>query len=398
MLTTSFPLYQGHTAGVFVLEQARHLCRAGMNVHVLAPWQPVGCRLETMAGVDVSRFPYFWPKHKAGLCYGEGGVPENMKNNPALRFQLPFLVFMFLIHTFRMARRFDVIYAHWTLAGLAGVMAGKIMKKPVVVMMHHGQARRSANPLEKFVISHADRVVCNSGYTRNHVRRCYRSWGCDLIPPGVDTDIFKPLPVDSSGVFFSRLGIPDHLPVVLAVGRHIAWKGFAYLLQAAARIKDRVPFVLIIGGGGPETPGLRLSAEKLGIQDRVVFTGRIPNSDMPRLYNRATVFVLPSIVDASGNTEGLGVVLMEAMACGTPCVGSNVGGIPDIVRDGYNGLLIPAGDAAALAEAILRLLTDEKLRQSMGENGRRFIAENYSWVRITDRTVALLRALHNNRD
>ena len=398
MLTTSFPLYPGHTAGVFVFEQARYLCRAGMTVQILAPWQQDGCRFETMAGVDVVRFPYFWPKHKTGLCYGDGGVPENMKQKPVLRFQLPFLVFMFLIHTFRRARRFDVIYAHWTLAGLAGVTVGKILKKPVVVMLHHGQDRYNVNPLEKFVINHADRVVCNSGYTRHRVCRYFRPHGSDLIPPGVDMDIFKPLPVDPGDTFFKRLGIPDHLPAVLTMGRHIAWKGFANLLEAVSRITDRAPFVLIIGGQGPQTPALKNLAERLKIQDRVVFTGRIPNSDMPRLYNRADVFALPSIMDEAGNTEGLGVVLMEAMACGISCVASNVGGIPDVVRDGDNGFLIPPGDVTALADAILRLLTDRQLRQSMGENGRRFIAENYSWALITERTVALLEALHDRRD
>ena len=394
MLTTSFPLYRGHPAGVFVFEQARHLCRAGIDVHILAPWQPGGCFFETMAGVKVSRFPYFWPKQKAGLCYGEGGVPENMKKNPGLRIQLPFLVVMFLLHTFRIARRFDVVYAHWTLAGLAGVTVGKIMKKPVVVMMHHGQERYSDNPLEKFVINHADRVVCNSGYTRQRVCHYYRPQCSDLIPPGVDTDIFKPQSVDSSDVFFTRLGIPDHLPAVLTMGRHIAWKGFAFLLQAASQIRDRAPFVLIVGGQGPETTTLKKMAERLKIKDRVVFTGPVPNNDMPRLYNRADVFVLPSIVDKAGNTEGLGVVLMEAMACGTPCVASKVGGIPDVVQDGYNGFLTLPGDVTALGESILALLNKAELRESMGENGRRFIVENYSWTLITNRTARLLETVH----
>ena len=135
-------------------------------------------------------------------------------------------------------------------------------------------------------------------------------------------------------------------------------------------------------GSRTETTGLTYGMEQ------------IPNHEMPGLYNRASVFVQPSIVDKEGNTEGLGVVLMEAMACAVPCVASDVGGIPDIVKDGYNGFLVPARDSAALAGGILTLLSDQALNRTMGENARRFIEENYAWTHLTRKTAVLLKSLN----
>jgi len=392
MLTTSFPLYQGHPAGVFVYEQARHLCRTGISVDILAPLHPGGRRSEVMAGISVRRFSYFWPKTRSRLCYGDG-IPENMKKQPLLRFQLPFLVLMFFVNTIRLARRYDVIYAHWSLSGLAGVLAGKIMNRPVVVMIHHGQNRYGNNFLEKFVINNADRVVCNSSFTMEHIVRFFKPRDCSVISPGVDIDVFKPQKISASDVLFEKTGIPGDLPVILAMGRHIEWKGFVYLIEAAAEMKGQVPFVLVLGGQGPETEILRKKAQALGLGKQIIFTGQIPNRDLPRLYNRASVFAQPSIVDKEGNTEGLGVVLMEAMACGTPCVACDVGGIPDIVRDGENGFLVPARDVPGLVTAISKLLNNQALNEKMGKDGRRFIEENYSWARLTRKTVPLLEAL-----
>jgi glycosyltransferase involved in cell wall biosynthesis len=262
-------------------------------------------------------------------------------------------------------------------------------------MIHHGQEGYGAGFLERFVINNADRVICNSKYTMNRIRYYCRSCHCSAIPPGVDVGVFKPDKIDPTDGFFARLRIPYQSPVVLAVGRHIKLKGFRYLIEAAARIKDQVPFVLVIGGQGPETENLRNRARELGLGEQVIFAGRIPNHDLPRLYNRAAVVVQPSIVDEEGNTEGLGVVLIEAMACGIPCVASNVGGIPDIVKDGDNGFLTPPKDTAALAESILTLLGNQELNQKMGENGRRFVRQNYSWAHLTSRTVVLLESLRN---
>ncbi len=393
MLTTSFPLYKGHKAGVFVYEQARHLCRAGQQVTVLAPAdQESRPASVNMAGVMVRRFRYFWPEAWQRLCYGDG-IPENMKKYPVVRFLMPCLVCMFFLHTLRLARTHDTIYAHWTLAGLAGMLAGKLLRKPVVVMIHHGQERYETNCLEKYVIEHADQIVCNSTYTRERVKQYFRPRHCMVIPPGVDTDLFHPEEVDPDNECFHSLHIPPQVPVIFSLGRHIEWKGYRYLLQAVALFDKSQPCLLVIGGQGPQTIILKKKAKELGISGKVRFPGGISNEKTPWLYNRAAVFVQPSIVDAAGNTEGLGVVLMEAMACGTPCVASVVGGIPDLVKDGYNGFLVPPEDPEGLAERLKELLTDEALNRRMGKSARQFIQHNYAWPVLTGQTLQMLTPL-----
>src|SRR5207247_5934205 len=144
---------------------------------------------------------------------------------------------------------------------------------------------------------------------------------------------------------------PDGRGPVLFVGRLVERKGVAHLIEAIARLGSRGPRLEIVGEG-PERPGLEALAARLGVVDRVVFRGKIPPDELQASYARAAVCVLPSVLDARGDTEGLGVVLLEAMNHGTPVIASRVGGIPDIVEDGVSGLLVPPGDADALAAAV----------------------------------------------
>jgi glycosyltransferase involved in cell wall biosynthesis len=150
---------------------------------------------------------------------------------------------------------------------------------------------------------------------------------------------------------------------------------------------------LVIVGEGPERPKLEDAARRLGIADRVELRGRIPSSELQAAYARARAFVLPAVLDARGDTEGLGVVLLEAMNHATPVVASRVGGIPDIVEDGVSGLLVPPGDAAALAAALQRVLDSPDLARRLGEAGRRRLHERFSWEAITARWEAVYRSL-----
>ena len=116
--------------------------------------------------------------------------------------------------------------------------------------------------------------------------------------------------------------------------------------------------------------------------DRVELRGRVGADDLRRAYAGASVFVLPSIVDARGDTEGLGVVLLEAMSYGVPVIGSNLGGITDIITDGETGLLVPPGDPVALAAALERLAGNSDFARRLGEAGHRHVRERFSWSAI----------------
>src|SRR5439155_19958662 len=146
-------------------------------------------------------------------------------------------------------------------------------------------------------------------------------------------------------------------------------------------------------GEGPGRPGVGARAGRLGVADRVVFRGKIPPDAPQASYARAAVCVLRSVLDARGDPEGLGVVLLEAMNHATPVIASRVGGIPDIVEDGVSGLLVPPGDAATLAAAVRRLRDDPALARRMGEAGRRRLREQFRWQALVQRWLDLYAAV-----
>lgn len=391
MTTTSFPLFKNHTAGVFIYEQAKSFVNLGQDVTILAPYDLGSKKSEIMDGIKVKRFCYFFKKHQ-GLCYGSG-VPANLKKGFKYKIQLPILVLFFFIKCLLLGRKYDLIYAHWTLSGLGAVLAGKILRKPVVLMIHHGQEDfKKLKFLMKIPIENADHLVFNSSFTMGKTLKNFKPKKYSIIPPGVDINKFKPINLSQYSEFFESYGIKSNSKVIFAMGRHIAWKGFNYLIKAFADIKDK-DALLVLAGSGPETKSLQTLAKSLKIHDRVIFLGNIPNNKTPLFYNRALLFVQPSIVDNQGNTEGLGVVILEALACGTPVAASKVGGIIDIIKDGENGFSFEQKNVQKLSGIMESMINKNEKDNKMSKNARTFVLNTYSWNVLTEQNLNLLQRL-----
>jgi len=208
-----------------------------------------------------------------------------------------------------------------------------------------------------------------------------------VIPCGVDPGNFYPRGQDAAR---AELGVPPHPHnMLLFVGRIEPLKGIDTLLRSMALLVEQKPHwrgnmcLAIIGGDKRETPAqwstemkrLRRLQGELGIGELVTFQGSQDQRKLPMFYSAADAVIVPS------HYESFGMVALEAMACGTPVIASNVGGLRYTVRDGETGLLVPREDPAALAESIALLLDDEPLRTRMGENGQRH-AQRYSWSTI----------------
>lgn len=191
-----------------------------------------------------------------------------------------------------------------------------------------------------------------------------------VIPGGVDPALYAAVPQPPASV-------------VGALGRLEREKGFDVLLEALALLPGEVR--LVLGGAGFQRDALAAQAAALGLQDRVRMTGFV--SDVPAFLGEAGIFVLPS------RSEGLGLVLLEAMAAGRPVVASRVGGIPEVVVDEETGLLVPPEDPRALAAALERLLADPALARRMGEAGRQRVAALFSARRMAEQTAALYEEL-----
>lgn len=159
-------------------------------------------------------------------------------------------------------------------------------------------------------------------------------------------------------------------------------------------VEKRGPrFSLHIVGDGPERGKYEKSAEKLGIKPVVQFKGYLKGQELEKEYESADIFVLPSIVDSRGFTEGLGTVLLEAIESGLVVIGSRVGGIPDIVKHRETGLLVEPKDSEGLAEAILMLADDEGLRERLAKNAKNYIERDFSWEEIGNKYERIYRDL-----
>ncbi len=208
----------------------------------------------------------------------------------------------------------------------------------------------------------------------------------NIIPNGINLDHFnpevEPLPEFNDGKFN-----------ILFVGRFEQRKGLRYLVRAYARLKEEMPEtrLIIVGPDGGMRARYEKSITKAGLQD-VVFSGFVSYEDLPRYYRSAHIFCTP----ATGQ-ESQGIVLLEALACGTPVVASNIEGFASVITHGEEGLLVPPKDEEKLAMALVHLLADTDLRESMSERGV-ITAQSYAWKRVSSQVLSyyyrLLQAKH----
>ncbi|MGQ0603338.1 MAG: glycosyltransferase [Anaerolineales bacterium] len=180
--------------------------------------------------------------------------------------------------------------------------------------------------------------------------------------------------------FVPESGRPSNArPLIVGVGRLIEKKGFRFLIEACRQLVEHgIDFECRIAGGGPEAASLQTQIDQAGLTDRVHLTGPLPQEQVRELMRRAEVFALPCVQARDRDQDGIPVVLMEAMALQRPVISTPLSGIPELVHDGANGLLVPAGDSAALAQGLARLLADKALRESLGRAGRTTVARAFN--------------------
>jgi phosphatidyl-myo-inositol dimannoside synthase len=211
------------------------------------------------------------------------------------------------------------------------------------------------------------------------------------LAPGVDLDGYHP-DVDGRPVR-DRYRLADR-PVLVCVSRLVPRKGQDALIRALPVVQRRVPdAVLLVVGAGPDGDRLRRLARSAGVADRVVFTGEVPWAEVPAHFAAGDVFAMPCRTRRAGlDVEGLGMVYLEASACGLPVVAGDSGGAPDAVRDGETGFVVPGRDLAAIADRVATLLADRDLAGRMGRAGRAWVAAEWGWDLLAERMTGLLAA------
>ena len=399
ILTTSFPRFKGDSAGTFIYSLVSLLSQKGIDFEVIAPHESGSHFFERWGNIHINRFPYFFPLKYQRLCYGDG-LLNNLRNSRLAAVQTPFFImveFLYLLYILR-KKRIDLIHAHWSLPqGFLGILAGHLLKVPCITTLHGSDVFGLRRPIfrlpNKFAIRHADICTANSRATAKKALQIAACRNLMIIPMGVDLNHFQK--TTEVGDLRKKLRLDGQ--VILSVGRLIDLKGTDYLIKALPKVLLRFPQTkALIIGSGPQKSYLLNLAKELHIKDSVVFIGQIPHSQMAKYYSLADVFVLPSITNKMGETEGFGVVLLEAMACGLPVIGSDTGGIPDIIKDGETGLLFRQKDSPDLANQIIKLLTDGDLGKKMVANARNLIETQFSWEIVAERFMEVYHGVIRN--
>jgi glycosyltransferase involved in cell wall biosynthesis len=362
---------------------ARALADVGHSVHVLAPYDPDLVPLDE-GGVEVHRFRYVWPDR---LCLA--GHARSLRGDERLKPLVPLLmpgyVAAALVQALSLHRRiqFDVIHGHWAVpSGFVAGLLAQLTGVPLVVSLHGGgdvclmQGSALYRAAGRYGFSRAARVtVCS-----HDMLRAAQEMGLQdgmVIPYGVDTARFA---CGRGDEMRRRLGLPADALVVGALGRLTGIKGFQHLVAAAPYVLERASRAyLVIGGSGELEESLRAQADALRIGSRLLFPGHVPWQDTPDFYAMCDVLAVPSVTSENGNVDGLPNVLLEAMASGACVVASRVAGIPDVIRDGVNGALVPPANPMDLAERLVALLEDASLRESMGANARETMLDGRDW-------------------
>lgn len=305
-----------------------------------------------------------------------------------------------LISLWRLWRSFrnirpDIVHTHTSKAGFLGRLAARLARVPIVLhTMHEPPHNAAGGPLtrrlyivlERLAARLADRVITVSYANEREIerQRLVPRGRLSVIREGLDLGCY-PTAGDARAAV-RALGIPDGALVVGTVGRLEAAKGHTYLLQAMPLVLEAVPAArFVVVGSGHLLDDLQAQASSLGVADRVIFTGY--REDMLQILQGFDLFVLPSL------WEGLGMVLLEAMAYGKAIVASGVGGVNDVVLEGRSGLLVPPHDAEALARAMVSLLKDEARRANMGATGHERLLRDFRDDVCNERLMALYRRL-----
>lgn len=391
VLTSTFPRWAGDNEPPFVFELCRRLGDQ-FDVLVLAPHMEGAKRIERIGSIEIIRFRYFLPRWEK-LAY-QGGILANLKRNRWCYLLLPFFFLSQLAALWRILRhqRIDLIHAHWLIPqGLTVAIAGLFTKNmPPMICTSHGGDLLGLNGL---LLTSIKRWVirCSSLLTVVSHTMEERALSLGAKPEQLQT---VSMGVDTKTLFTPNPALPRADNEILFVGRLVEKKGCAYLFEAMPEILRRHPGTrLRVVGSGPEEKVLRQQAKRLGIEHAVTFHGAVNNAEMPELYRRATVFVAPSIVTAQGDQEGLGLVLVEALACECPVVASNLSAIRDVVIDGVNGLICRQKDSADLAAKVCFLLEHPELRVAMGSAGRQYVQSKFDWMTIFSRYASLIDEL-----
>jgi len=367
--TSTFPRWSDDTEPAFVADLCYGLQQRGFDIDVLAPHAEGAQLQESMNGITVYRYRYSITGTQT-LAYA-GGILANLKHNP---FKLLLVPLLLLGQTWALYKRlnttdYELVHAHWLIpqgALCAFLLRLRRGKKPAMICTSHGGDLFGLdnplfNAIKKWTISRCTYICVVSKAMQKRVMELgVPESKSRVMPMGVDlTGLFRPVP-----------GVERRSNRIIFVGRLVEKKGVSVLLSAMPEVVRQFPDTeLIVVGDGPLRQALEQQVRQLDMGGHVHFYGSVTHAQLPELYSSAAIAVVPSIVAASGDQEGLGLVIIEALGCGCAVVASSLAAISDVI-DEQTGCLVRPGDVADMIVNLSTLLNDTARCTQMAERGR----------------------------
>ena len=287
--------------------------------------------------------------------------------------------------------KIKLIHAHWIIPqGIIAVIYKKFINKDVKILatIHGADIYSFRNSigrfLKKFILNNIDELTVVSNAIREEVIKLGYKRNIYVYPMGIDTRLFSPDKKD--GKLKERLGIKEEF--ILFVGGIIERKGISFLIKAMPKIVDEFPFIklVVVGDGNLKSEMIRL-VNALNISDNVIFTGVIPHDQLPSYFSTADLFILPSL------SEGFGLVVIEALSCGTLAITSDLKPIHDIIIDNETGFFLEKLTPEDITKKIIWILRNKENLKHVSEKGREFVVKSYDWAIVIENYGKIIRSL-----
>lgn len=387
MVTSSYPLFEGDGTAPFIEEIARHVARRGHEVDVVLPAHP---KLKRAPEPGLGFFPFAYAPSPS---FNVWGYAQSMNADRGFKWKTLVVAPMAALATHLAVRRrlaatsYDIVHAHWVVPGaVLSCGPARASRKPFVISLHGSDVFAAERSGLVGMAAHrafgaAGAVTaCSSDLRDRAIRLGALSERTRTVPYGVDAAFFgsaEATAPEPRAAMRRRLGASPGQALVVAVGRLVEKKGFAHLVEAVGDCPEI--HVALVGDGDLHSD---LDTRSRAARSSVTLAGRFSRTEIRDALHAADIVAVPSVVDSKGNVDGLPNALLEAMAAGRPIVASRVAGIPDVVSDGVEGLLVTPGDAAALRQALIALSRQPSRRASLGAAAAGRVYRDLTWNRV----------------
>jgi glycosyltransferase involved in cell wall biosynthesis len=396
MVTTSYPRFPGDSVGTFMEPIAQSVAARGHEVHIVAPWHPLVARAKEEHGVRFHFYRYA-PLRSLNVFGYAAAMRADVSLRGAAYAAAPFALAAGWRTARKIARRHraTIMHGHWVIPG--GVTAALAAPHVPLVVSLHGSDVYLAETFAtaRLAARHTFRragfvTACSDDLAKRAVALGADPARIETVPYGVDVARFRPDP-EMRAARRRELGVGDRVPLCVAAGRLVSKKGFEYLVDAMASVPG---IVLAIAGEGTLAGELQARARTAGVAERIRFLGNQTQDRVGEYLAAADMICVPSIRDDSGNVDGLPNVVLEALASGVPLITTAAGGIGSVVDDNVTALVVAERDGAAIAAAMVRLVSNPEMARQIGSAGRALVQSRFGWERAAVRfETAYTRAL-----